>query len=754
VQRRAFDWVLIVVLTGVWAVLFARGIGDGVHDQRGQLRTRVSSASGPADDPTVLSSTTLLPGDRLLEVDGRALRGRSALYFYDRAMPIARERGSVRVGFRRGETELQADLTLTPSRFWWTAYLFSASLMAAALIVWVHSPQWHLAQRYLVASWLFAIGFAAFESHGGPSGTALEVTVAYGAYATASALTIWNVQDFSPSVPTVPGLERAIALVPALLYVANYVVRYLVPYTLSAADFVVAAPNVCLAAGVVYALTRTYVRSTRLERRQVRWVVLGFYIAMAGAVIGNTVALGRIAGFLGLSANEVFARVAMSALGCAAPLGVLASVIGYRWLDVDRLISATASYTLVALVLLGAAVALVPRVALAASYALGVDAALAQWILTMALLLTAVPAHLYLWPQLDRRMFAVRHQRMSGLELLIEAVGQCASAEQLWRLASGRIDELLEPGSLVVYARDGDRFAARFARSRSATPYDSNSLLVHALERRGWPLAADSRELDPFDRAALETLGVALVVPIHAGEHLVAFACLGRKRSGDIYTREETSLLAALAARCGERLATEAPRAVASGQVFRREGDLWTITSRGKQVHLRDMRGLHYLATLLREPGREFAALDLAKSASPGAHGALHAAELTIVRGLGGAGPALDARARAEFRARLTELEGELADAERCADLARRERASAEREALLAERESAARGRGVAAGSDAERARIAVTKAIKAALEKVADAHPELGAHLAATVHRGHVCAYQPDPRDPGTWDV
>ena len=115
--------------------------------------------------------------------------------------------------------------------------------------------------------------------------------------------------------------------------------------------------------------------------------------------------------------------------------------------------------------------------------------------------------------------------------------------------------------------------------------------------------------------------------------------------------------------------------------------------------------------------------------------------------GLGDAG-----QARNEYRVRLAELESELADAEHCADLGRLERASAEREALLAELESS--GRGARPGSDAERARIAVTKAIRTAFEKITEGHPELGAHLASSIRRGLTCAYEPDPRDPAEWEV
>jgi hypothetical protein len=45
--------------------------------------------------------------------------------------------------------------------------------------------------------------------------------------------------------------------------------------------------------------------------------------------------------------------------------------------------------------------------------------------------------------------------------------------------------------------------------------------------------------------------------------------------------------------------------------LFRRQGDYWTIVYEGQVVHLKDAKGLHYLAHLLRNPGREFAVAEL-----------------------------------------------------------------------------------------------------------------------------------------------
>jgi hypothetical protein len=47
---------------------------------------------------------------------------------------------------------------------------------------------------------------------------------------------------------------------------------------------------------------------------------------------------------------------------------------------------------------------------------------------------------------------------------------------------------------------------------------------------------------------------------------------------------------------------------------------------------------------------------------------------------------------------------------------------------------------------------VTATKGIKAALGKIAASHPELGAHLQATVKRGYLCSYNPDPRHPIAW--
>jgi len=756
--------VLVVALTGVWAVLFARGIQEGLRTERGQIRVGVSSAPGPDEYPTVIwrdqgsiwqgSPDDLLRGDELTSVDGETLLGGSALRFYDRATRVAREAGYVRATTRRDGRDGEVRLALMPSPYWWIALVLSAGELVVAVVLVFCAPHWRSRRSNLLAYGGLAIGFATLEQSAGRGATAFEGTVGYAGFALGAMFGVWNFQDLVATAPRMALPYRLLGVVAGGLFVAVYVVHYFVPYSPAAGDLLLVAAVGWLAAASVLSLSTRYRGGSAVERRQIRWIVLSAYIGFLLCIVG--VLVGTWLAFLvplGI-ARDAVVRVLISLGSLMIPVGFLAALLGSRWLDVDRLIGATASYTVLGLLVLGAALALAPGIASAAGPLLGLDPVFARWLLTLSLVAAAIPAHLALRPRIERRLFAERLRRESGLRALADEIAGCFGTEEIEELVAERLGALLDPQSLVIYARsESGAFAPRsLPEPTSVPPFAGDSLLVRALARRSRPLAGDSSALDPFDRAALETLGVALIVPIGTRDVLHAFVCLGRKRSGDIYTREERAHLGAIASRWADFVRPAEP-AAPFPQRFQRDGELWTIESRGKRVQLRDIRGLHYLATLLREPRREFSALELVRAANPppltgdGAEPGLH-----IVGQLGDAGPTLDAKARAEYHTRLRALEAELADAERSADLGRLDRASAEREALLAELESAVGG--ARAGSDAERARVAVTKAIKLALEKISESHPELGAHLAAAVRRGYTCAYEPDPRAAVSWEI
>jgi tetratricopeptide (TPR) repeat protein len=191
--------------------------------------------------------------------------------------------------------------------------------------------------------------------------------------------------------------------------------------------------------------------------------------------------------------------------------------------------------------------------------------------------------------------------------------------------------------------------------------------------------------------------------------------------------------------------------------VFRREGDYWSVAFEGHIAHLRDAIGVRYLARLLGNPGQEFHVLDLVGLLHGAPAETVHVVEPGLTcRDASDAGEMLDPRAKDAYRRRLTEIEDDLEEARALGDVSRVEQATAERDFLARELSRAVGlgGRDRRAGSAAERARASVTRAVRQAIARIRAHHPPLAAHLERTIRTGTYCAYLPDPRIPLAWKL
>jgi pimeloyl-ACP methyl ester carboxylesterase len=191
-----------------------------------------------------------------------------------------------------------------------------------------------------------------------------------------------------------------------------------------------------------------------------------------------------------------------------------------------------------------------------------------------------------------------------------------------------------------------------------------------------------------------------------------------------------------------------------TAMLFRREGEYWTISFGGQVVRMRDAKGLGYLSRLLRHPHREFHVLDLLVGDARRVNDT--AREDGLAAATPDAGAVLDEAAKNAYRERIAELEAEIEEARRWNDLERTARAEGELDALTRElaRAVGLGGRDRRAASDSERARVSVTKAVRSAVRRLEDQHPDLGRHLSLAVRTGTFCAYDPDPRLPANWDA
>lgn len=189
-------------------------------------------------------------------------------------------------------------------------------------------------------------------------------------------------------------------------------------------------------------------------------------------------------------------------------------------------------------------------------------------------------------------------------------------------------------------------------------------------------------------------------------------------------TREATELGMTLPA---------APARPAGRVTCRRQGRQWLFALGGRSVLVEHSVGMGYLATLLDNPGYELSAVNLA--AGPGVTAATTSGQ-----------PVLDPAATSHYRKWLATLEAELDEHEANHDDGRAERVRSERDWLVGELSAAAglAGRVREFAGAEEKARIAVGKAIRRALTRIATADAVIGDALRDGVQTGNRCCYRP----------
>jgi hypothetical protein len=152
--------------------------------------------------------------------------------------------------------------------------------------------------------------------------------------------------------------------------------------------------------------------------------------------------------------------------------------------------------------------------------------------------------------------------------------------------------------------------------------------------------------------------------------------------------------------------------------------------------------GLLHLAVLIANPGQEIPAIELAAGV----------AAVSVTAGYRShSQPVLDNLAMREYRHRLTRLRAEIGELDASGHRQRAAQARAEYDWLAAELTGANAfgGRVRRFADDAERARIAVGKAIRRAITQIHEADPVIGEHLRGTVHTGTHCSYRPLTSSP-----
>ena len=327
---------------------------------------------------------------------------------------------------------------------------------------------------------------------------------------------------------------------------------------------------------------------------------------------------------------------------------------------------------------------------------------------------------------------ASERQRLHGLihaAELTAALGVLPVVEQLYAALLPFQDEAVVSGAAVTFkgavAHYLGLLAAVLGQSGTAAAHLERAVAVHdRLGAVAWSL-----------RSRYQLAVVRLAEPERRGAAVSALA--------EVAAAARKLGLAQLA-RDAEAAGFAAGQVPVTEGIFARDGAMWTLAYGGVTVRMRDAKGLSDLAALLAVPGRQVPAADLIAAAGAGPAGR---ADLWL-----GADEVLDATARRQIRARLADLDEDIAEAESWNDPERAARARAERDALLHELAAAAgpAGQPRLLGDQSERARKAVTARIRDIIGRIEPVHPALAGHLRESITTGTRCCYSPPT--PVTW--
>jgi tetratricopeptide (TPR) repeat protein len=310
---------------------------------------------------------------------------------------------------------------------------------------------------------------------------------------------------------------------------------------------------------------------------------------------------------------------------------------------------------------------------------------------------------------------------MANLAFVAAATGDAAAASRIYERLMAFRGRLVTFGGAVVTMEPVSHYLGLLATTLGKTD-DAAAFLCEAiaLEEQIGAL--------PFLAHSLNALAAALEARGGPGDAESASASRERARS--------------IAERLGMSVLLEGMAAPADEWRITRDGEDWLLSAGLERVRLRDSRGIHYLRALVASPGRDVPALELA-----GVGGSLVPPEPE---------PLVDAATRQAYRSRLIELDRELDRADRVGDPQRAERVEVERRAILDElrRSTGLGGRPRLTSPEAERARVNVTRTLRATLDQIAERAPKAAAHLQASIRTGRTCCYQPAAGGPARWSV
>lgn len=486
-------------------------------------------------------------GDRILDIAGRDVRGMESLPLVmtlvdfawrstDEVVPVLIERDGARMTVDGASSGVSHELVVN--------LVIALIWGIAAVLILLRAPSTPVSRALFHALAASAILYTA-SFRGPPLLLSISIAISLVALMVAQPLLIRAYLGFPDQPARLEGLNRYWPWAFSLVGVAIFAARTDVIIDASVARPLSTALVFVYVITLAIVITRNYRAAGPVGRRKIKWVVYAIYV---GSIISLTsFAIG------GVSPPDprLWQSLALLTSSVTFPIFVLVAVLRFDLFDIDRLIGATVAYNLLAFVLVGGLLLFVPDVAQALSTALNMDPMVGRTGITMAVAGAVIVIQRQVRPHVDRVLFKERFALERALKELPEKLAAVRNADELWNTAGTEFTEHLNPASCVIFAVGEGMFVPIFSRGEANAPaLSSSSDVVRWVERQAEATSVDrrmARDMGDLGFATLSGLEIRVVVPIQRRGVLEAFIWLGEKRSGDIYTATDLSLLTSLA---------------------------------------------------------------------------------------------------------------------------------------------------------------------------------------------------------------
>jgi class 3 adenylate cyclase len=623
-SRTGTDKLILFGLIPFWVICQFLHIDRQLSDRPlAWVPMYVTAAPTPAAYPRVLQlwpnapKNELMPGDELLSIGGRDMRGAGRVDVIVQAYEGAGANAVVPIRVRRAGAEFLHPLSLLPVESPWSHLLLSLCFGVSGILVFQRSRSRHAARAYSLAAIVFSLHFTSL-------------------YGGSVFLTRFSI----PLLIVTAGLYPLLLLKAALLFPESTAPRSAfarrAPWIFCVtgpafAIWLLGMPSLnlfgfrfvsaCFTATIVtmlVILARNYRAGDARGRRQIRWGLYGLFVGTSPVAVLSFIA----------AANPEWRTAYESSLAAQAliPFFFFVGLARFDLFDIDRVISMTGLWTVLAVVALGVPLVIAPPLFAWAETQTGIRASIWIWALVLALALPISLNAPRIRNFIEGLVFPNRHHVEAGLRSLRGELEECQSLTDLFQLLSKRLVEVLGLRACAIYGIAGDTLVSLCAHGPLVPPrFDAQGPLANSVANADGPVPearwrqwARRGLVSKGEAGELESLGARVIVPLFRNTDLAGMICLGEKGSGDIFTATELVQLESLAERASlkiaafdlkaieqeqrdlnEELARYAPRQVAEAL---RRGDTLPAHERELSVLFVDLRGYTRFSSVRSAP--------------------------------------------------------------------------------------------------------------------------------------------------------